>query len=274
MADTDTAGTGGAVVAVLRDLAAESEEVDALVADLDPARWALPTPAKGWTIAHQIAHLAWTDDKALVAATEPGRFEDEIASALAAGESYVDEGAAEGAELPPDRLLGTWRRRRGQLAEALRALPEGARLPWFGPPMSAASMASARLMETWAHGQDIADALGVRRVPTARLWHVARLGVRTRDFAFAVRGLTPPAGEFRVELTGPDGATWAFGPADAAQRITGSAHHFCLLVTQRTHRADTDLRADGEQAATWLEIAQAFAGPPGPGRARAEGGPS
>nr|WP_298183054.1 maleylpyruvate isomerase family mycothiol-dependent enzyme [Saccharomonospora sp.] len=134
------------------------------------------------------------------------------------------------------------------------------------PPMSVASMASARLMETWAHGQDIADALGVRRAPTARLWHVARLGARTRDFAFRLRGLDVPTEEFHVELTAPDGDTWAFGPEDSAQRVTGDAQQFCLVVTQRAHVLDTDLRAEGEQAATWLTIAQAFAGPPGEGR--------
>ncbi|EHR60909.1 TIGR03084 family metal-binding protein [Saccharomonospora cyanea] len=254
--------------AVLRDLDGESEEVDALVADLDPPRWSLPTPAPGWTIAHQIAHLVWTDAKTLIAVRTPDAFAEEVASALAGGGNYVDEGAEAGARTPPDRLLETWRRQRRELGEALRAVPSGTRLPWFGPPMSAASMASARLMETWAHGQDIADALGVRRAPTGRLWHVARLGVRTRDFAFGVRGLAAPTEEFRVELTAPDGDTWTFGPEDAAQRVTGSAHHFCLLVTQRVHRADTDLRADGEQATAWLDIAQAFAGPPGPGRAR------
>ncbi len=258
-----------AVSAVLRDLDAESEEVDALVADLDPRRWSSPTPAPGWTIAHQIAHLAWTDAKALIAVRTPDAFDDEIASALAGDGDYVDEGAEAGARMPPDRLLETWRRQRRELGDALRAVPSGTRLPWFGPPMSAASMASARLMETWAHGQDIADALGVCRTPTGRLWHVARLGVRTRDFAFGVRGLAAPSEEFRVELTAPDGDTWTFGPEDAVQRVTGSAHHFCLLVTQRVHRADTDLRADGEQAGTWLDIAQAFAGPPGPGRPRA-----
>lgn len=134
--------------------------------------------------------------------------------------------------------------------------------------MKAASMASARLMETWAHGQDVADALGVRRTPTARLRHVARIGVRARDYAYAVRGLPAPDGEFRVELAAPGAAdeVWAYGPADAPQRITGPALDFCLLVTQRAHRADLALTATGPDADRWLDIAQAFAGPAGPGR--------
>lgn len=132
--------------------------------------------------------------------------------------------------------------------------------------MSVASMATGRLMETWAHGQDVADTLGVARTPGDRLRHVARIGVRARDFAFGVRGLTPPAAEFRVELRSPGGELWTYGPEDAPQRVTGPALDFCLLVTQRAHRADLAVRADGPDADRWLDIAQAFAGPPGQGR--------
>ncbi|MGW0731361.1 TIGR03084 family metal-binding protein [Streptomyces sp. NPDC002851] len=253
-------------VSVLDDLRDESAEVDGLVGELRPDQWARPTPAEGWTIAHQIAHLAWTDQVALLAATDPDGFAGEVEKALAAPASFVDDGAAEGAALPPDVLLQTWRSGRNRLQEVLRALPDGARIPWYGPPMGVASMGTARLMETWAHGQDVADALGVHKPPTARLRHIAHLGVRTRDFAFRTHGLTPPAEPFRVELAAPDGDVWAYGPEDAAQRVTGSAYDFCLLVTQRAHPDDLDVRADGRDAARWLDIAQAFAGPPGKGR--------
>jgi uncharacterized protein (TIGR03084 family) len=127
-------------------------------------------------------------------------------------------------------------------------------------------MATARMMETWAHGLDVADALGVTRPATARLRSIAHIGVRTRDFAFTVHGLTPPADPFLVELRAPDGDTWSWGPADAAQRVTGSAEDFCFLVTQRRPRSALDVTAEGADAQKWLTIAQAFAGPPGPGR--------
>jgi uncharacterized protein (TIGR03084 family) len=152
------------------------------------------------------------------------------------------------------------------LHDELLAVSDGRKLPWFGPPMSAASMATARLMETWAHGFDVADTLGVKRPATARLRSIAHIGVRTRDFAFAINGLAVPADPFRVELRGPDGSAWTWGPEDAAQRVTGSAEDFCTLVTQRRPRAALDVTADGEDAHRWLTIAQAFAGPPGPGR--------
>ncbi|MET8503293.1 TIGR03084 family metal-binding protein [Streptomyces sp. NPDC004787] len=251
---------------VLADLRAESAEVDALVAGLTEEQWALPTPAAGWTVAHQIAHLAWTDAAALLAATDPDAFAAETAKALAAPERFVDEGAEEGAKLPPAELLAGWRAGRERLHRVLAEAAPGTRFPWYGPAMSAASLATARLMETWAHGQDVADALGAVREPTARLRHVAWIGLRARDYAYLVRGLTPPAEPFRVELTAPDGESWAYGPEDAPQRITGPALDFCLLVTQRVHRDDTALVAEGADAAHWLTIAQAFAGPAGTGR--------
>jgi len=73
--------------------------------------------------------------------------------------------------------------------------------------------------------------------------------------------------QFRVELTGPSGQTWTWGPDEARQRVTGSALDFCLLVTQRRNRSELDLTAVGPDADEWLAIAQAFAGPPGNGRA-------
>jgi uncharacterized protein (TIGR03084 family) len=251
---------------VFDDLRAESDELDLLVAELSPDQWALATPAPRWTIAHQIAHLAWTDHSALLAVTDADAFQALVDKALAAPDSFVDEGAEEGAGLPPAELLLRWRAGRTALDYALRAAPPGARFPWYGPPMSAASMATGRLMETWAHGQDVADALRAVRTPTDRLRHVVRIGVRARDFAFGVHGLPAPADAFRVELTGPGGDLWTYGHEEAAQRVTGPALDFCLLVTQRAHRADLALRADGPDADRWLDIAQAFAGPPGTGR--------
>jgi uncharacterized protein (TIGR03084 family) len=266
---------GGTVLsAVLADLAGESAWLDAVLAGLDDAGWLRPTPAPGWTIAHQVAHLAWTDDQALCAATDPGTFAIRLDRILA-GAVTVDSAAAEGAALPPPVLLRRWRAVRAQLAATLAEVPAGARLPWFGPPMSATSMATARLMETWAHGQDIADGLAVPHPATSRLRHIAYLAVRTRDFAFTVHGLTPPRDAFAVRLTAPDGTVWSWGPADAAQRVEGIALDLCLLATQRRHRSDTGLVATGPDADRWLGIAQAFAGPPGPGRAPAgSGGPA
>ncbi|MBU8807333.1 TIGR03084 family protein [Mycolicibacterium goodii] len=251
---------------IVADLRAESDFLDALVADLPEPAWATATPAVGWTIAHQIAHLLWTDRMALLAITDEAGFADAVAQAATNPMGFVDDGAAELAATPVPRLLADWRATRNRLHDALPAVADGRKLPWFGPPMSAASMATARLMETWAHGLDVADALGTVRPATDRLRSIAHLGVRTRDFAFTLHGLTPPAEPFRVELLSPSGDLWVWGPEQAAQRVTGAAEDFCLLVTQRRARTTLAVRATGADAETWLTIAQAFAGPPGPGR--------
>ncbi|MEI6252038.1 MAG: TIGR03084 family metal-binding protein [Mycobacteriaceae bacterium] len=251
---------------IIDDLQNESDALDALVDPLPAERWALPTPAPGWTIAHQIGHLLWTDRVALISITDEPGFGELVASAQHRIATFVDDAAEETAAMPPAELLADWRRTRSALHAALRAVPEGRKLLWFGPPMSGASMATARLMETWAHGLDVADAIGADVAPSPRLKSIAHLGVRTRDFAFTVHGLTPPAEPFRVELTAPDGGVWAWGPEDAAQRVRGSALDFCYLVTQRRPLAELDVVADGPDAEKWLTIAQAFAGPPGVGR--------
>ncbi len=251
---------------IVADLRAESDELDALVAPLPAERWADPTPAPGWTIAHQIGHLLWTDRVALTSVTDEAGFAEELKGAAADPAGFVDAGAEALAALAPAELLAEWRVTRGRLHDELLMVPAGRKLPWFGPPMSAASMATARLMETWAHGLDVADALGVKRAATDRLRSIAHLGVRTRDYAFAVNNLPAPAEPFLVELRGPGGDTWSWGPPEAAQRVTGSAEDFCFLVTQRRPLSALDITAHGPDARRWLEIAQAFAGPPGVGR--------
>jgi uncharacterized protein (TIGR03084 family) len=147
-----------------------------------------------------------------------------------------------------------------------RSLDPKQRIPWYGPAMSATSKVTARLMETWAHGQDIADALGVTRPATDRLRHVAHIGVGARPFSYLARGLEAPKVPVRVELRAPSGELWTWGPAEAGDVVRGPALDFCLVITQRRNRADGDLTATGPMADEWLSIGQAFAGPPGPGR--------
>jgi len=256
---------------VLADLTAEGERLEQLVVPLDAAGWQTPTPAAGWTVAHQVAHLAWTDEAAVKAAAADKRAWDGVVlAALEDPTGFVDTAAAHGAEAGHAALLARWRDARRSLAETLTRHPEGERVPWFGPPMSATSMATARFMETWAHGLDVAEALGASPQPSDRIRHVAHLGVRTRDFAFATHELDPPVEEFRVELRAPGGETWTWGPEHAAQVVRGPAYDFCLLVTRRRHRADLDLEATGTDADRWLSVAQAFAGPPGSGREPAD----
>ena len=253
---------------LIADLNDESAALDELVAGLSDADWQRATPAAGWTIAHQIAHLTWTDRVALLAITDPPAFADHLNEAAADPESFVDRGA-EQTLAPPPALLATWREGRTALAQAIGTVPAGHKVPWYGVTMSPSSMATARLMETWAHGLDVADALGVTRAPTARLRHIAFLGHRTLGYAFMAHGRPAPAEPVRLELASPvpGEPAWTFAPESAENRVTGPALDFCLLVTQRRHRSDLGLRAAGPVADEWLDIAQAFAGPPGARRA-------
>jgi uncharacterized protein (TIGR03084 family) len=248
------------------DLTAETSVLTRLVAGLNEAGWRRPTPAAGWTIADQFTHLAFFDDAAVLSATDPSGFAADLEQAVATGRLSPDDLAERyrsksGAEALA--WLGSSRRR---LIEVFAELDPSTRVPWFGLPMSAASALTARIMETWAHGQDVADALHADREPTERLRHVAHIGVRALPFSFATNGIDPPSEPVRIELTGPSGEPWTWGPAGAANRVTGPALDFCLLVTQRRHRDDTALVACGAVADRWLDIAQAFAGPPGSGR--------
>ncbi|HUA27711.1 MAG TPA: TIGR03084 family metal-binding protein [Streptosporangiaceae bacterium] len=257
---------------VLADLAAEGDELDRMVSGLDPGQWRLATPAPGWTIANQVSHLASSDRLATLAATDAEAFGVRRAEMMAEFDEAVGADAAEFASEPPGRLLSVWREARSALQTALARVPEGQRVPWIVAPVSPATLATTRLMEFFGHGQDIADALGVRRLVTDRIVHVARLGVRTRDYAFLARDLEPPAEEFRIELSSPGGETWSWGPEDAAQGVSGPAIDFCLLVTQRRHRDDLRLVVRGADANRWLSFAQAYAGPPGAGRAAGQFG--
>jgi uncharacterized protein (TIGR03084 family) len=245
------------------DLEAEHAALDALVSGLEPSRWDTPTPAEGWAVRDQIAHLAWSDVSARLAVVDAETWARTFKIDRDERERRQHEAAW--SRTPAD-LLAWWRECRHAMLTAFRPLDRRARIPWFGPPMSALSFVTARLEETWGHGQDVADALGVRRVDTDRLRHIAHLGVITRAYSFVNQGRPAPTEDVRVELTGPRGDTWTWGEAAALNRVRGSARGFCLVVTRRRHVADTDVTADGPLAREWMAIAQAFAGPPGAGR--------
>jgi uncharacterized protein (TIGR03084 family) len=250
--------------ALADDLAAETAALRPLLAG-DP--WDRATPAAGWTVRDQVSHLAYYDDVALQSATDPDAFRAELERLRARGGIDPDEIAARYRDLPGPEVLAWFDASRARLVAVFRGLDPRLRVPWFGPAMSAASSLTARIMETWAHGQDVADTVGIEREPTDRLRHVAHIGIGARAFSYAVHGRDVPAAPIRVELTAPGGGVWTWGPADAADRVSGPALDFCLAVTQRRHRDDTALEITGPVATEWMSIAQAFAGAAGTGRA-------
>ncbi len=247
--------------ALLDDLRAEHEDLQSYVRSADLA---LAVPAEPWDVRDTVSHLLVGDQKALLAATDPAAFEAELPQVLADPVGFIDAWLLVGRGLGEEELFSLWRKGFDAMVEAFAVAPPGTKLPWYGPPMSPASFATARLMEYWAHGQDVVDALGVHRPPTARLKHICHLGVRTRGFSYSVRGLPVPEGKVRVTLAAPDGSTWEWGSGDDA--VLGTAEDFCLRVTQRRHRADTGLVATGPLADSWLDVAQCFAGLPTEGR--------
>ena len=257
------------VAHVRADLIAEQQALDQIVSALDDEEWSTPTPSPRWSVADQIAHLTYFDGTAALAVTDPDRFRtaaDEMVGAMtAAPEANDDATLAAYRAMSPPELLEAWRVGRARLAEAAGELADDDRVIWYGPSMGSKSFLTARLMEAWAHGQDIVDAIDADREPTDRLRHIAQLGFITRGWTYANRGREAPSVPVRVELTAPSGEIWTFGPDDADESVIGTANDFCLVTTQRRHVDDTGLVVSGDAAREWMELAQLFAGPPSDG---------
>ncbi|MGQ0848229.1 MAG: TIGR03084 family metal-binding protein [Actinomycetota bacterium] len=251
---------------VIADLADEQGYLDGVVAALPAGEWDLVTPAEPWTIRDTISHLAFFDERQTEAISDPSTFADEVNRRLGGDyQAYMATAIDQGRAMTTSAVLEWWRAARAKELEAFGGLDPDRQIAWFGPPMKARSAVAARLMETWAHGQDVVDTLGIVRVATDRLFHVADLGVRTFSWSFANRGLEVPAERVRVALRGPSGATRVWND-ERSDSITGPVEDFCLVVAQRRHYLDTHLVIEGEVARRFMEVAQVFAGPPGPGR--------
>ena len=250
---------------ILDDLAEEHLDLDTIVADLDDTAWEAPTPAEGWNIRDQIGHLAFFDEQATLALRDTDAFAAALTEIVKDVGAYMDRSVQKGRAIGNTGVLEWWRRARAEMLDAGRGADAHARIPWYGPPMSPASFFSARMMETWAHSQDVADTLGIRRTVGSRIRNVAHLCVLSRRHSYSINGLGEPDREVRVELGGTDGETWSWGE-DVPDRITGPMEDFCLVVTQRRHPDDTALTIVGDEAQRWMAVAQAFAGPPGSGR--------
>ena len=245
------------------DLRDETAELTAVLDGLGDSDWDAPTPARGWSVRDQVTHLAYFDDAAALSLHDPDAFRRQVTKDIDEdGAGFPDKVAERNRHLSGSQCRAWFSRARTALLVAYLDADPATRLPWYGPDMGIPSSITARLMETWAHGQDVRDAVGAAPAASSRLRHIADLGVRTRGFSFAVRGLAVPDEPVLVELAGPGGESWTWGPAGAASRVSGDALDFCLVVTQRRNVADTKLRADGDAARQWVAVAQAFAGTP------------
>lgn len=249
---------------VVSDLEAEYAATHRLLASLSPDQWLLSTPAPGWDVSSQVIHLGLFDRRAMWSIAEPERFVADRNQLMTRGGLAAIEDAER--SRPPGDLLAWWQEGTEEILRVARRVDLAVKCEWYGPSMSAMSMLTARLMETWAHTHDIADSVGAEMAPTNRLRHVAHIGVRARPFAYAVNKMTMPDADVRVELCGPYGDIWVWGNDSSHNRVSGEALGFCRAVTQRRHVSDCGLQVTGDAAEEWMSIAQAFAGPPGVGR--------
>jgi uncharacterized protein (TIGR03084 family) len=245
---------------MIADLESEQDTLDQVVADLDEAMWQLATASPGWTIADQISHLQFFDERAALAMNDPDAFGVDRQHLISSAPR--DLSVELGRQVSAGELLDAWRHSRRALIEAAKKVDPTVRVTWYGPSMAVKSFLTARLMECWAHGHDVAEAVGVQRSPSTRLKHVAHIGVGARAFSLMINQLPEDSRSIRVELTAPGDELWTWGDETSDQRVLGDAVDFCLVVTQRRALSDSQLTVAGDSATTWMRIAQAFAGAP------------
>lgn len=254
------------MTALAKDLEAETASLREVLWAASASDWDAPTQAAGWSVRDQVAHLAYFDDVTVLAMTDPEEFRRLSQEHVEGGMDFPDRLVASQRSIPLEELKVWFGSSRSKLVSVAAGMDPKVRVPWYGPAMSASSCVTARLMETWAHGVDVADTLGAAIVASSRLRHVAHIGVGAFAYSFAVRALPVPAEPVRIELQAPDGGVWTWGQEGGADLVKGTALDFCLVVTQRRHRLDTGLTVSGATASAWIGVAQAFAGSPGVGR--------
>lgn len=255
------------------DLLAEAEALHGFLRTLDEADWGRETGFMSWTPWDVVAHLHFFDLVSLLSLAGREAFvarRDELIGRMAKGETSSQIARRELGALSPVGLVARWHTTCRDMAVQLGASDPDRRLPWFGPDMGVRMFTTARLMETWAHGQEIYDLKRVEREPTDRIRHICVIGVKTFAWTFVNRGLEVPGPPPHVRLAAPSGAIWEWNEQSGSGRVEGTALDFCQVVTQVRNVADTALRVTGEVATRWMSIAQCFAGgpadPPKPGQ--------
>lgn len=248
-----------------KDFLDESEALFRLLDGRDENVYDRKTLFKDWTINEVICHLhAWNRaaDMSLSAPEEFAQYREQVIAHIAGGRPLREFDTAVAAGLRGQKLLDTWRGFCVAMSERFATVDPKLRLQWVGPGMSARSSITARLMETWAHAQEVYDVLGVTRVDTDRIRNIVQLGVNTFGWTFSNRGLEVPPDPPYLRLTAPSGEIWEWNEPSDANRIEGQANEFCQVVTQVRNIADTGLKVTGDTATRWMAIAQCFAGGP------------
>jgi len=262
MAEADAATS---LQRVVDDLRVEGDELYALLHDMDTGFWTQHSTFKNWTIWDVIAHLHFSDHMALTTLRSGDDFKALLKDIGRTGsaQAYTNAWLSDnGHSINGPDLLERWRSMFLSLCEALAAADPEERFLWAGPGMKARMFATARQMETWAHGWEVYDLMGKPRTHSDRIKNIATIGVRTFGWTFTNRKLPVPEPTPHVRLNAPSGAVWEWGDADNGHSVMGDAVEFCQVVTQVRNIADTQLRVAGDNAIAWMAIAQCFAGPP------------
>ena len=262
MTNSDAAN---ALQSVVSDLRAEGDELYTLLSEMDTGYWTARSTFKNWSVWDVVAHLHFADLMASKSLQSAQLFKDMMREVREAGapQKYTDQLLKSGEHFinGPD-LLVRWRELFLQMCSDLENADPEERFAWVGPGMKARMFATARLMETWAHGWEIYDLMGLQRRHSDRIKNIVAIGVRTFGWTFTNRKLPVPETAPYVELTAPSGDIWTFNDESAGHHVKGSAVDFSQVVTQVRNVADTQLDVRGDNAIAWMAIAQCFAGPP------------
>lgn len=248
---------------IVTDLRAEQEVLDQFLSSLREEQWVLPTPAEGWTIKDSIIHVASGNERATAILQSSSTITENVSGT---GDRSIDNRIERRRSGKPLEILLWWREISDIMLKELAKCEPKRRLPWVGRDMSARSFATARLMETWAHGLDCYDAVSIKPQDTDRLRHTALLAYMARPHVYQVNSFELPSTPLRLELWLPSGTLWVQGSGNARNIIKGQAGEFCRVAVRRRHWLDTDLVIKGDDAKRFIEIVQTYAGPPGPGR--------
>jgi uncharacterized protein (TIGR03084 family) len=248
---------------VLTALAEQHDELMGLLSGLDESGWQTPSFCEGWDIADVVLHLAQTDEMAI--GSVQGRFFEVLRSLADGLPPTTDVDAGVELMVARDRggsgaaVLDRWQTNAAELRRVLATADPRARVTWVAGELTARTLATTRLSETWIHTGDVAFGLGVELKPTNRLFHIARLAWRTLPYAFA-RADRTLSGPVAFELVGPGGEQWMLVPDDAPVTvIRGDALDLCRVAGRRAGAAETGLRGEGPDVDDVLELVRTYA---------------
>lgn len=239
---------------ILSDLVAEQQFLDQSLQRIPIKNWDRLTPAGKWTVRDTISHLADFAEMAADALQKGDRIKEwRTAGDL---DALRQRAVVKGRQMRPQDVIEWWRGGRAKVIEPLSHMSEDDRVEWIEGSMSARTFATFRLMETWAHGLDIYQALDFEVEDTPRIRHVCWLGWKTLPYAFKAAGLD--YAPIRIEVIGPGYAKWVYGPDDTEDLIKGSASEWARVAVRRLPAKKTRLKVTGETASKAIEVAQAY----------------